>query len=127
MRRGLRTLRGVVRADGRRRADATWRRGLPDVRPVVPRDGWSDHMMGKAFSRVAVLVLVAVGGAGIAIAAPAAAEEPAPEESTAKFEVDFLMDMIDHHAMAVEMAETWLVKAMSPDMWERLAGEKITK
>src|SRR3546814_13320078 len=105
MRRGLRALRGGVRADGRRRADSTLRRGLPDVRPVGPREGWSDHMMGKAFSRVAVLVLVAVGGAGIAIAAPAAAEEPAPEESTAKFEVDFLMDMIDHHAMAVEMAE----------------------
>ena len=32
------------------------------------------------------------------------ASQPAPEPAVARYEVKFLQDMIDHHAMAVEMA-----------------------
>jgi uncharacterized protein (DUF305 family) len=35
---------------------------------------------------------------------------PAPEASIARYEVDFLKNMIDHHAMAVEMGEMCLDK-----------------
>jgi uncharacterized protein (DUF305 family) len=30
--------------------------------------------------------------------------EPAPDQATARFEIDFMVDMINHHHMAVEMA-----------------------
>lgn len=43
--------------------------------------------------------------AALALTSSAMASGPAPDRATAKFEVDFLTDMIDHHAMAVEMAE----------------------
>lgn len=38
------------------------------------------------------------------------ASAPAPEPSVAKYEVDFLKGMIDHHAMAVAMGEMCLEK-----------------
>lgn len=58
----------------------------------------------------------------VAPAGPAAALAPAPEPPTARFEIDFLMDMIDHHAMAVEMAEMCLDKAIHPELEEMCAG-----
>ncbi len=63
-----------------------------------------------------MFALIAVGSAGLVIASPAAAEAPAPEQGAARFEVDFLMGMIDHHAMAVEMAEICLDKAVHPEL-----------
>lgn len=47
----------------------------------------------------------------LAVASPAPASAPAPDKSTAKFESDFMTRMIDHHAMAVEMAEVCLDRA----------------
>lgn len=41
---------------------------------------------------------------------------PAPTRATARYEVDFMTDMIDHHAMAVEMAELCLEKAVHADL-----------
>jgi len=38
------------------------------------------------------------------LAGSALASAPAPDRSTALFEIDFMEDMIDHHAMAVQMA-----------------------
>lgn len=63
-----------------------------------------------------VLALGAFAGAGIAIAAPAAADAPASTEQTVRYEVDFLKDMIDHHAMAVMMAEDCVDKAVHAEL-----------
>ena len=38
------------------------------------------------------------------------ASAPAPDRATSKFEIDFMEDMIDHHAMAIMMAEMCLEK-----------------
>ena len=40
----------------------------------------------------------------------------APDRRTARFEIDFMQDMIDHHAMAVEMAEICLTKAVHEEL-----------
>jgi uncharacterized protein (DUF305 family) len=50
--------------------------------------------------------------AALAITSSAMASGPAPDKATANYEVDFLTDMIDHHAMAVEMAEMCVDKAI---------------
>jgi len=71
--------------------------------------------MTKSLTRLAAFLLVALVGAGLTIA-PAAADDTAPEQSTARYEVDFLIGMIDHHAMAVEMAEMCLDKAIHPEL-----------
>ena len=59
--------------------------------------------------------LAVAGAAGVA-ALPAAAEAPAAVEQAARFEVDFLTGMIDHHHMAVMMAEMCLEKAVHPEL-----------
>lgn len=61
-----------------------------------------------------VVALTAFGLAGTP--APAAAEQSAPERRTARFEINFLTTMIDHHAMAVAMAELCLGRAVHPDL-----------
>ena len=43
-------------------------------------------------------------------AAPAVADGPAPKRAQRQFEIRFMEDMIDHHAMAVMMAEMCLDK-----------------
>ena len=51
-------------------------------------------------------------------AAPAQTAEagPAPDNSTAKYEIDFMTGMIDHHMMAVQMAEICLKKALHEEL-----------
>lgn len=44
------------------------------------------------------------------------AEMPAPEATAAKYEIRFMEDMIDHHAMAVMTAEMCLDKAVHPEL-----------
>jgi uncharacterized protein (DUF305 family) len=46
----------------------------------------------------------------------ARAEAPAQDPKVADFEVDFMTDMIDHHAMAVMMAEACVEKAVHEDL-----------
>jgi uncharacterized protein (DUF305 family) len=48
----------------------------------------------------------------LSVAVPAFADAPAPEQSTAKYEIDFMQDMIDHHMMAIMQAEVCLEKAV---------------
>lgn len=62
------------------------------------------------------LAATAAAGLGIAVAAPAQADAPAASEQAARFEADFLVDMIDHHAMAVMMAEMCIEKAVHPEL-----------
>lgn len=71
--------------------------------------------MTKLLTRLAAFLFVALVGAGLTVA-PAGAEEPAPDRSTARFEVDFLTNMIDHHAMAVQMADMCVDKAVRPEL-----------
>ncbi|GEO97212.1 hypothetical protein KTU01_33350 [Kocuria turfanensis] len=64
----------------------------------------------------AVLALGAVTGTGVATAAPAFADAPAGNEQAASFEVEFLKSMIDHHYMAVVMAQECVDKAVHPEL-----------
>ena len=58
--------------------------------------------MRLLFTLILVLGVLAFGTTA------AAASALAPHESTARFEIDFLQDMMDHHAMAVETADLCL-------------------
>ena len=49
-------------------------------------------------------------------AAPALADGPAPDRATAKFEIRFMEDMIDHHFMAVQMAQICEQKAVHEEL-----------
>jgi uncharacterized protein (DUF305 family) len=55
--------------------------------------------------------------------APSFADTPAPDKPAARFEVDFMMDMIDHHMMAVMMAEHCVEKAVREEL--RMTCEEI--
>jgi len=44
------------------------------------------------------------------------ASAPAPSPSTANFEIGFMTGMIDHHQMAIEMAEICLAKAVHEEL-----------
>jgi uncharacterized protein (DUF305 family) len=44
------------------------------------------------------------------------ASAPAPSPSTSNFEIKFMTDMIDHHHMAVMMAEMCIAKAIHPEL-----------
>ncbi len=55
----------------------------------------------------------------------AQASMPAPEKATAKYEISFMEDMIDHHMMAIQMAELCLAKAVHPEL-ETLCQQIIT-
>jgi len=72
------------------------------------------HFRRLAAGLTATLAILTVGLT--TLATPAGAEAPAPDQSAARFEVDFLMDMIDHHAMAVEMAEICIDKAVHEEL-----------
>jgi uncharacterized protein (DUF305 family) len=61
--------------------------------------------------RLAMAVLI-----GVLLPAASQAAEPAPDRSTARFEINFMHDMIDHHAMAVEMANMCQTKAVHEDL-----------
>lgn len=58
-----------------------------------------------------VALVLTVCGAG-----PAMAEGPAPTRAQAQYEVRFMTDMIDHHAMAVRMSEMCLDKAVHEEL-----------
>lgn len=64
------------------------------------------------------LLLAAVAGS-LFSSSPVLASEPAPATSAATFEIRFLEDMIDHHAMAVEMSEICVEKNVRPQLEER--------
>ena len=55
----------------------------------------------------------------------ARADAPAPNRSQAKFEIRFMTEMIDHHAMAVAMAMICTNKAVHPEL-EQLCENVIT-
>jgi len=69
-----------------------------------------------ALAASAVVAAAALTGLGSAAAPPAAADAPAASDQTARFEVDFLTGMIDHHQMAVMMAEMCQEKAVHDEL-----------
>ena len=54
----------------------------------------------------------------LAAATPAFAAGPAPDDKTAKYEIKFMQNMIDHHAMAVMMGEMCVAKATHQELRE---------
>ncbi|MFZ1372294.1 DUF305 domain-containing protein [Nostocoides sp.] len=69
------------------------------------------------FRLVLVWLLAASSLVLFSVVAPSArANAPAQDPKVADFEVDFMTDMIDHHAMAVMMAESCVQKAVHEDL-----------
>lgn len=63
--------------------------------------------------------------AAIAVAAmtfPASASVPAPTPQQAHFEIRFMEQMIDHHTMAVMMAQMCLQKTVHPELRQMCQG-----
>ena len=54
--------------------------------------------------------------AAILAAAPGTASAPAPDRRTARWEIDFMQDMIDHHMMAVMTARVCVEKAVHEEL-----------
>ena len=54
---------------------------------------------------------IATHAAGVTVASA-----PAPSRSASNFEVKFMTDMIDHHHMAVMMADMCIAKAIHPEL-----------
>ena len=63
-----------------------------------------------------LLATGALTGVAVAAAPPAQASAPAASDQAARFEVDFLTGMIDHHHMAVMMAEMCVEKAVHDEL-----------
>jgi uncharacterized protein (DUF305 family) len=71
----------------------------------------ASRCFGQLFGTFALVLVTLVFSAS-----PAGADAPAPDKATAKFEIDFMQDMIHHHHMAVMMAEMCLEKAVHGDL-----------
>lgn len=67
---------------------------------------------GVAALVVALTTVVAL----VAGAAPASAGQPAPAPATARYETRFMTQMVDHHGMAVQMAQLCTRKAVHEDL-----------
>ncbi len=70
-------------------------------------------------SEAVIRLLVAIGlaiGVFTTAASPAAADAPAPTTAASKYEVRFLTGMMEHHMMAVEMAEKCLERATHDEL-----------
>jgi uncharacterized protein (DUF305 family) len=70
-------------------------------------------MKKLSYGLMTLLILAAMLAA---FAAPALADAPAPDKQTARYEIKFMANMIDHHAMAVMMAEMCTMKAIHPEL-----------
>lgn len=70
--------------------------------------------MKKIFYQFVVVLVMAAMFA--AFTSPVLADAPAPDEQTARYEIKFMENMIDHHAMAVMMAKMCMMMAVHPDL-----------
>jgi uncharacterized protein (DUF305 family) len=92
---------------------------------------------GNARMRLGLLLLAVplslalIVGASAAPTTRAAASSPAPTEAQRRFEVQFMKRMIDHHFMAVRMAQQCVAKAKHEQLRDqcaeiaRMQGEEI--
>jgi len=74
-------------------------------------------MSDRNSKAVVCAVLLAVASA-VLVASSASADAPAPDRKTAQFEIKFLKGMIDHHSMAVMMAELCADRAVHEELLE---------
>ena len=70
------------------------------------------------FIRASSSTLVAACIFAVAFTAPAVASGPAPTRAQAQYEIRFMTEMIDHHAMAIEMGELCLTRAIHRELLE---------
>jgi uncharacterized protein (DUF305 family) len=73
----------------------------------------------KGARRAIVGLLIAIAfvlGAVPGATAQTQGSAPAPDKATAKYEIDFMTDMIDHHAMAIQMATMCVEKAVHEEL-----------
>lgn len=63
-----------------------------------------------------LIALTLTVGLLAATPAPARADNPAPSKATAKYEIDFMEGMIDHHFMAVQMPQICVGKAVHEEL-----------
>ena len=68
-----------------------------------------------SFSATFAVVMFAAAGL---VSAQAPADGPAPTDRTARYEIDFMTGMSDHHYMAIQMSEMCLEKAIHPELQE---------
>lgn len=73
---------------------------------------------GRAFGQLVAMLLILSG------AAIANADGPAPKRSEARFELRFMTEMIDHHAMAIEMGMICTERAVHSEL-QALCEEMI--
>ena len=66
----------------------------------------------------AIIVLTFAVGIHAGSARFASGDGPAPKKGTAQFEIRFMKNMIDHHHMAVMMAELCEERAITEDLFE---------
>lgn len=71
--------------------------------------------MKQLFCR-SLIAIALIASLFAAFTTPVLADAPSPDKKTAKFEITFMEGMIDHHAMAVMMAEMCLMKAVHPEL-----------
>lgn len=79
----------------------------------------------RSLPLLALVMTFVLGACAENAAGPATADAPrdqallnaaAPDRRAARFEIDFMTGMIDHHAMAIEMAEICLTKAIHEEL-----------
>ena len=70
--------------------------------------------MNKILYRSMVMLVLAT--MMVSFVTPVLANAPAPDKQTAKFEIQFMEKMIDHHAMAIMMAEMCIMQAVHPEL-----------
>lgn len=75
-------------------------------------------------ARSVLLAALTLGGTAV-LAPAAAAEEPAPKKSVAKFEIDFMEDTIRHHNLAIEMGELCVAGAVGDDQLPELCANVV--
>lgn len=80
---------------------------------MVPK---TNHSLAKRTAALILLIVALVTTGLAAFTTPVRAEAPAPNPGTTNFETNFMTSMIDHHAMAVHMAEMCLEKAIHEEL-----------
>jgi uncharacterized protein (DUF305 family) len=92
--------------------------------PIAPSSAARQYREGRHhFARRIVLWL----GVWLLAIAPAFANAPAPTPAQSRYETFFMEEMIDHHAMAVQMATMCEQKAVHPELRELCTNIKTSQ
>lgn len=80
----------------------------------IDKDVTPGNAKGRASLARFLLPVALLAGAFL----PVQADEPAPNEHTARHEVDFMQHTIDHHLQGIRMSEVCMQRATSPELIE---------